>query len=71
MARRSSSDSYLDGLTQALRHANRVAGIRGHCTGFMLPRERKIVEPLIAGGIDPSQERARHQALRHFVAKTD
>ncbi|PPU69645.1 IS701 family transposase, partial [Xanthomonas cucurbitae] len=36
----------------------------------MLPLERKSVEPL-AAHVDPLRTRARHQALHHFVAKSD
>ncbi len=70
MVRRSRFDSYMDGLAQALGHADRVAGLRGYCTGLMLPLQRKSVEPM-AAGIDPRHASARHQALHHFVAKAD
>ncbi len=36
----------------------------------MLPLERKSVEPL-AAHLDPLRTRARHQALHHFVAKSE
>lgn len=70
MAKRSRFDTYLDRLSLALGHADRVAGLRGYCTGLMLPLERKSVEPM-AAGIDPRHASARHQALHHFVAKAD
>lgn len=40
------------------------AGLRGYHTGLMLPLTRKSVEPM-----DPMHMSARHQSLRHFVAK--
>ncbi len=70
MARRSRFDSYMDGLVKALGHADRDAGLRGYCTGLMLPLKRKSVEPM-AAGIDPRHASARHQALHHFVAQAD
>lgn len=63
-------DRYLDHLSGSLGHADRVAGLKGYCTGLMLPLERKSVEPM-AAGIDPRHASARHQALHHFVAKAD
>jgi SRSO17 transposase len=63
-------DAYMDHLAECLGHADRVAGLKGYCTGLMLPLERKSVEPM-AAGIDPQHVSARHQALHHFVAKAD
>jgi SRSO17 transposase len=73
MARDSSTTrlaSYLDDLCSVLGHADREAGLRGYCSGLMLPLERKSVEPL-AAHLDPAHVRARHQALHHFVAKSE
>lgn len=70
MAKRTGFDRYLDHLSTALGHADRVSGLRGYCTGLMLPLERKSVEPM-AAGIDPRHASARHQALHHFVAKAE
>lgn len=70
MGRRSGFDRYLDHLSTALGHADRVAGLRGYCTGLMLPLERKSLEPM-AASIDPNRASARHQALHHFVAKAE
>lgn len=61
-------DRYLEHLSQALKHADRHAGLRGYCTGLMLPLARKSVEPM-AARLDPLHASARHQALHHFVAK--
>ena len=61
-------DQYMAHLSQALGHADRHAGLKGYCTGLMLPLSRKSVEPM-AARVDPLHASARHQALHHFVAK--
>lgn len=61
-------DHYLGHLSEGLGHADRHAGLRGYCTGLMLPLSRKSVEPM-AARVDPMHASARHQALHHFVAK--
>ena len=61
---------YITHLSQGLGHADRHAGLSGYCTGLMLPLSRKSVEPM-AARIDPLHASARHQALHHFVAKSD
>jgi SRSO17 transposase len=61
-------DRYLEQLSAGLGHADRHAGLRGYCTGLMLPLSRKSVEPM-AARVDPMHASARHQALHHFVAK--
>lgn len=61
-------DQYLDHLAQGLGHIDRRAGLRGYCTGLMLPLARKSVEPM-AARVDPVHARARHQALHHFVSQ--
>jgi SRSO17 transposase len=63
-------DSYLEHLSEGLGHADRHAGLRGYCTGLMLPLSRKSVEPM-AARVDPMHASARHQALHHFVAKAE
>lgn len=63
-------ESYMEHLAEGLGHADRHAGLRGYCTGLMLPLERKSVEP-IAVGVDPLHVSARHQSLHHFVAKAE
>lgn len=63
-------DLYLEHLAQGLGHADRHAGLRGYCTGLMLPLARKSVEPM-AARVDPLHASARHQALHHFVAKAE
>ncbi len=61
-------DHYLEHLSEGLGHADRHAGLRGYCTGLMLPLSRKSVEPM-AARVDPMHASARHQAMHHFVAK--
>ena len=61
-------DPYMVHLSQVLGHADRHAGLKGYCTGLMLPLARKSVEPM-AARVDPLHASARHQALHHFVAK--
>ncbi|WP_445327096.1 transposase [Xylophilus sp. ASV27] len=63
-------DSYLEHLSEGLGHVDRHAGLRGYCTGLMLPLSRKSVEPM-ATRVDPTHASARHQALHHFVAKAE
>jgi SRSO17 transposase len=63
-------DRYLEHLSEGLGHADRHAGLRGYCTGLMLPLSRKSVEPM-AARVDPMHASARHQALHHFVAKAE
>lgn len=61
-------DEYLEHLAAGLGHADRHEGLRGYCTGLMLPLARKSVEPM-AARVDPTRASARHQALHHFVSK--
>ena len=63
-------DRYLDHLSEGLGHVDRHAGLKGYCTGLMLPLSRKSVEPM-AARVDPMHASARHQALHHFVAKAE
>jgi SRSO17 transposase len=63
-------EQYMKHLAAGLGHADRHAGLKGYCTGLMLPLTRKSVEPM-AAGVDPLHASARHQALHHFVAKAD
>lgn len=62
-------ERYLTHLAQGLGHADRHAGLGGYCTGLMLPLSRKSVEPM-AARIDPLHASAKHQALHHFVARS-
>ena len=61
---------YLSYLCKGLGHADRHSSLREYCSGLMLPIERKSIEPLAACAA-PCQVGAKHQALHHFVAKSD
>ena len=61
---------YIAHLSEGLGHVDRHAGLSGYCTGLMLPLSRKSVEPM-AARVDPLHASARHQALHHFVAKSE
>ena len=63
-------NQYTAHLSEGLGHADRHAGLNGYCTGLMLPLSRKSVEPM-AARVDPLHASARHQALHHFVAKSE
>ena len=63
-------DAYLEHLAEGLGHADRHSGLRGYCTGLMLPLSRKSVEPM-AASVDPLHASAKHQSLHHFVAKAE
>src|SRR3712207_5381444 len=63
-------EAYLDGIAAVLGHAGRSASARAHCTGLLLPGERKSVEP-VAARIAPDRVQARRQSLHHAVAKAD
>jgi SRSO17 transposase len=60
----------MDHLADGLGHMDRHAGLKGYCTGLMLPLSRKSVEPM-AARMDPLHASARHQSLHHFVAKAE
>jgi SRSO17 transposase len=53
-------DAYLNHLAQALGHADRHAGLKGYCSGLVLPLSRKSVEPM-AAHIDPLHASAKHR----------
>ena len=63
-------EHYIAHLCEGLGHADRHAGLKGYCAGLMLPLARKSVEPM-AAGLEPQRVSARHQALHHFVAKSE
>jgi SRSO17 transposase len=62
-------ERYIAYLSEGLGHADRHAGLKGYCTGLMLPLARKSVEPM-AASLEPQHVSARHQALHHFVARS-
>jgi SRSO17 transposase len=59
--------AYLDGLTQAAGHADRVVPLENYTKGLLLPIERKSVEPM-AARLAPGNVRQMHQSLHHIVA---
>lgn len=59
---------YVERLTRALGHADRVAPFQTYCVGLMLPGQRKSVEPM-AARVEPARVGAAHQSLHHFVAQ--
>lgn len=63
-------EHYMEHLADGLGHMDRHAGLKGYCTGLMLPLSRKSVEPM-AARVDPLHASARHQSLHHFVAKAE
>ena len=63
-------EQFIEHLAARLGHMDRHAGLKGYCTGLMLPLPRKRVEPM-AARVDPLHASARHQSLHHFVAKTE
>ena len=60
--------AYVETLSTALGHADRVAPFRSYCTGLLLPGDRKSVEPM-AARVEPARVQAAHQSLHHFVAR--
>jgi SRSO17 transposase len=62
-------DAYLERLCDALGHMDRRESLKDYCQGLMLPIARKSIEPL-AAHLKPTQVRAKHQSLHHFVAKS-
>lgn len=60
--------AYVERLSAAVRHADRVGPLKAYCKGLLLPGERKSIEPM-AARIAPARVQATHQFLHHFVAK--
>jgi SRSO17 transposase len=60
--------AYLDHLTQAAGHADRVVPMQSYTKGLLLPIERKSVEPM-AARLAPGNVRQMHQSLHHLVAE--
>src|ERR1019366_1223866 len=58
---------YLERLTRAAGHADRVIPMENYTKGLMLPIERKSVEPM-AARLAPGKVRQMHQSLHHIVA---
>jgi SRSO17 transposase len=62
--------AYVDALSVALGHADRIAPMRAYCTGLILPGERKSIEPM-AARVEPERVQAAHQSLHHLIASAD
>jgi SRSO17 transposase len=62
--------AFVEALSAAVGHADRVAPLRAYCTGLILPGERKSIEPM-AARIEPARVQAAHQSMHHFVAKAE
>jgi SRSO17 transposase len=62
--------TFVERLSVALGHTDRVAPMRAYCMGLLLPGDRKSVEPM-AARVEPGRVQAAHQSLHHFVAKAD
>ncbi len=59
-------ESYIEDLARVLDHKHRHEPFRHYCTGLLLPRNRKSVEPM-AARLAPGWVTAEHQLLLHFV----
>jgi SRSO17 transposase len=59
---------YVEKLVSVIGHADRAGPFRGYCTGFVMPGERKSVEPM-AAITAPGRAAAQHQSLLHFVSQ--
>ena len=57
----------MNGLAKAAGHADRYAPLQNYCKGWLLPGDRKSVEP-IAARLAPDNVRRMHQSLHHLVA---
>ena len=62
--------AYLEAIAAVVGHSRRAAAARAHCTGLLLPGERKSIEPM-AARIEPARVQAAHQSLHHMVAKAE
>jgi SRSO17 transposase len=60
-------DAYIDRLSGALGHADRIFPFRSYLIGTMLPGKRKSIEPMSAR-LDPENVPRMHQKLQHFIA---
>ena len=60
-------EGYLEHLTGAAGHADRIIPMENYTKGLMLPLERKSVEPM-AARLAPGNVRQMHQSLHHIVA---
>src|SRR5450755_263967 len=60
-------DRFIEAISPALEHADRVGPFGAYCMGVMLEGERKSVEPM-AARLNPTNLRQTHQSLHHFIS---
>ena len=60
--------TYLDRMTEAAGHADRIVPMQNYVKGLLLPLERKSIEPM-AARLAPGNVRQMHQSLHHIVAE--
>src|SRR5262245_41237568 len=58
--------AYVERLTTALGHRDRLGPLRDQVTGLCLAGERKSIEPM-AARVGPRHVRARHRPMHRFV----
>jgi SRSO17 transposase len=58
----------MDSLASAAGHQDRQAPLKSYCKGWLLPGDRKSIEPM-AARLDPSNVEPMRQSLHHLVAK--
>lgn len=61
-------EAYVEALSGALGHIDRVKPAKGYCTGLLLPGDRKSAEPM-AAIVAPDRVAAEHQSLLHLVGQ--
>lgn len=59
-------EDYLEQLTRAAVHADRIIPMENYMKGLLLPLERKSVEPM-AARLAPGNVRQMHQSLHNIV----
>ena len=60
-------DRFIDAISPALEHADRVGAFGAYCMGVLLEGERKSFEPM-AARLNPTNLRQAHQSLHHFIS---
>src|SRR5262245_57136234 len=58
----------MEGLAEAVGHADRNTPLNNYCKGLLLPGERKSIEPM-AARLESHKVEQMRQSLHHFVAK--
>jgi SRSO17 transposase len=60
--------AYVETLSWALGHADRIVPFRSYCAGLLLPGDRKSVEAM-AARVEPARVQATHQSLHPAFRK--